>query len=302
MKFSVIVPVRDDPQVDDLLATLAAQRGAPPFEVLVALDGARREPRVPAGLPARLLRLPPRGPYPARNAAVREAAGQVLLFTDSDCLCPPDWIASAARFFEDEASGAVQGASRASDDSRLSRLIQLEYDRYVASHAGDGFRHFCNTRNFAIRARLAREYPLPEELPRGGDGVYGRILEKSAVALRYEPGWWIAHRHPASRWDEGRRAFAQGRDGALWSRKLGVDLFGGIGPEEPAGPGAWLLSRAGGGSARRALALALLPAAGLLAGLSAVFPGGAGAAAFSRFRRAAHLAGRLTGEASASTP
>jgi glycosyltransferase involved in cell wall biosynthesis len=303
VKVSVIVPVRDDPQVDDLLATLAAQRGAPPFEVLVALDGARREPRIPAGLPARLLRLPPRGPYPARNAAVREAAGQVLLFTDSDCLCPPDWIATAARFFDDEAAGAVQGASRASDDSRLSRLIQLEYDRYVTSHAGDGFRHFCNTRNFAIRARLAREHPLPEDLPRGGDGVYGRILEKAAVALRYEPGWWIAHRHPASRWDEGRRAFAQGRDGALWSRKLGVDLFGGTSPEEPAGPGAWLLSRAGGGgSARRVLALALLPAAGLLAGLSAVLPGGAGAATFSRFRRAAHLAGRLTGEASASTP
>jgi glycosyltransferase involved in cell wall biosynthesis len=303
LTISVIVPVRDDPRIDGLLASLAAQRGAPPFEVLVALDGARREPRVPPALPVRLLRLPPRGPYAARNSAIREAKGEVLLLTDSDCLCPPDWIATAARFFEDETTAAVQGASRASEDSRLSRLIQLEYDRYVASHATAGYRRFCNTRNFAIRAAIARELPLPEALPSGGDAVYGWLLERRASAIRFEPGWWIAHRHPTSRWDEGRRVFAQGRDGALWGRELGLDLFASPREEEPRGPGAWLLSRARGRpAARRAAALALLPAAALLAALSAVLPGDAGAGAFSRFRRAAHLAGRLSGEAKATAP
>jgi glycosyltransferase involved in cell wall biosynthesis len=302
VRISVIVPVRDDPRVDDLLASLAAQRDAPPFEVLVALDGARREPRVPTGLPVKLLRLPPRGPYPARNAAIREATGDLLLFTDSDCLCPPDWMATAARFFERDGSGAVQGASRASEDSRLARLVQREYDRYVESHANDGYRHFCNTRNFAIRTRIAREHPLPEVLPRGGDGVYGRMLERAAVALRYEPGWWIAHRHPTSRWDEGRRAFAQGRNGALWSRAIGANLFRGSAPDEPAGPGAWLLSHASGSLSGPILAAALLTVAVLLAASSAVLPGRAGEAAFSRFHRAAHLAGRLSAEARSAKP
>jgi glycosyltransferase involved in cell wall biosynthesis len=303
LTISVLVPVRDDPRIDGLLGSLAAQRGAPPFEVLVALDGARREPRVPPALPVRLLRLPPRGPYPARNSAIREAKGQVLLLTDSDCLCPPDWIATAAQFFEDETTAAVQGASQASEDSRLSRLIQLEYDRYVASHATAGYRRFCNTRNFAIRAAIARELPLPDALPRGGDGVYGWLLEKRAIAIRFEPGWRVAHRHPASRWDEGRRAFAQGRDGALWGHELGLDLFASARGQEPRGPGVWLLSRARGRpAARRAAALALLPAAALLAALSAILPGEAGAGAFSRFRRASHLAGRLSGEAKATAP
>ena len=132
---SVIVPVRDDPRVDGLLASLADQRAAPSFEVLIALDGARRKPRVPASLQARLLDLPARGPYAARNAAAREAAGTVVLFTDSDCLCPPDWIARAAGEFENRGVAALQGASVSSDRSRLSRYVQLEYDRYVASHA-----------------------------------------------------------------------------------------------------------------------------------------------------------------------
>ncbi len=299
------MPVRDDPRADGLLASLAAQRDAPDFEVLVAMDGSRREPRVPAVLPARLLRLPPRGPYPARNAAVREAKGEVLLFTDSDCLCPPDWIATAARFFEDESLMAVQGSSRASEESRLSRLIQLEYDRYVASHAAAGYRRFCNTRNFAVRAAVARELPLPDALPRGGDTVYGWLLERRDITIRYEPSWWVAHRHPASRWDEGRRAFAQGKNGALWSRELGLDLFGSAHADDsrPGGPGARLLSLTRGRPvARRAAALALLPAAALFAASSAVLPGRAGAGAFGRFRRAAHLAGRLSGEVMAKTP
>ena len=222
---SVIVPVRDDPRIDDLLASLALQAAAPDFEVLVAMDGSRREPLVPPGLPARLLRLPPRGPYPARNTAVAEAAGEVLLFTDSDCLCPPNWISVAGRFFEDEAVAVLQGASRAADDTRLSRFIQREYERYVASHAALGYRRFCNTRNFAIRTAIAREIRLPETLPRGGDGVYGRLLEERGVPIRYEAGWWVAHRHPESRLQEGRRAFSEGDDGARWARLAGLDLF-----------------------------------------------------------------------------
>lgn len=299
MRISVIVPVRDDKRIDGLLASLALQAAAPDFEVLVAMDGSTREPRVPPGLPARLLRLPPRGPYPARNAAVAEAAGQVLLFTDSDCLCPPDWVSLAGRVFESEAVAALQGASRASEDSRLSRFVQREYERYVASHAALGYRRFCNTRNFAIRAAVAREIPMPETLPRGGDGVYGRLLEERGIPIRYEAGWWVAHRHPASRLEEGRRAFSQGDDGARWARLAGLDLFAAEGNTGAPvrGPGAFLLHRLSSKrSVRRAASVSLLPVAATLAAASGILPEGPAARCFSLFRRACHLSGRLWGE------
>jgi len=299
VRISVIVPVRDDPRVDGLLASLAVQQGAPDFEVLVAMDGSRREPRVPPGLPVRLLRLPARGPYPARNAAVAEAAGDVLLFTDSDCLCPPDWISAADRLFESDSVAALQGSSRASDDSRLSRFVQREYERYVATQEALGYRRFCNTRNFAIRTAIAREVRLPETLPRGGDAVYGRLLEERGVPIRYEAGWWIAHRHPASRREEGRRAFSQGDSGARWARLAGLDLFAADGQASaPArGPGAFLLRHLPRRrSLRRAASVSLLPVAAALAAASGVLPEGPAARCFSLFRRACHLAGRLWGE------
>ncbi len=299
MKISVIVPVRDDPRIDDLLASLALQAAAPEFEVLLALDGSRREPLIPPGLPARLLRLPPRGPYPARNAAIAQASGDVLLFTDSDCVCPPDWISIAARFFANDAAAALQGASRAADTSRLSRFVQREYERYVESHAALEYRRFCNTRNFGIRTALAREIPLPEALARGGDGVYGRLLEANGVTIRYEPGWCVAHRHPTSCIREGRRAFSEGDDGARWARLSGLDLFGAENRPvvSPRGPGAFLLRHLPQKRPlRRLAAIALLPAAAALAAGSAALPEAPAGRCFSLFRRACHLSGRLWGE------
>ena len=294
-QISVIVPVRNDPRIDDLLVTLAAQSGAPAHEVLIALDGARREPRIPANLPARLLRLAAKGPYAARNAAAREAEGEVLLFTDSDCLCPPDWIARAAREFEDPALAALQGASVSSRRRRLWRYVQLEYERYVATYAAAGRRPFCNMRNFAVRSGIVRELPLPDRFPRGGDGMYGRWLEARGIRIRYEPDWAIEHRHPTLRWREAERAFAEGYYGALWKAAEGIDLFG---LPSTSGPGGRLLEATRGSpAARRAASALLLPVAALFAAASTVLPEAAGAAAFHRFRRAAHLAGRLAGEA-----
>ena len=304
MKISVIVPDRDDPRVDGLLVSLAEQRGAPDFEVLVAMDGSIREPRVPPGLPARLLRLPPRGAYAARNSAIREAAGEVLLFSDSDCVLPPDWVRTAARLFEDPSLEALQGASRASDDSRLSRFIQLEYERYVTSHAAHGYRRFCDTRNFGIRAEVARRVPMPEAFPRGGDGVYGRLLEARGISIRYEPDWWVEHRHLTSRRAEGRRAFDQGLNGARWVRAAGPNLFDDdhAASGHGRGPGAFLLTNLPRNrGVRLAASLALLPVAAALAAASGALPGRAGYRCFSLFRRACHLSGRLGGESESRT-
>jgi len=121
--------------------------------------------------------------------------------------------------------------------------------------------------------------------------VYGRWLEARGIVIRYAPDWAIEHRHPTTSWREGARAFEEGRDGARWEAAEGVDLFGGT---SASGPGAWLLEATRASpAAQRTASVALLPLAGLLAAASAVLPFAAGAAAFSRFRRAAHLAGRL---------
>ncbi len=293
---SVIVPVRDDPRVDDLLRSLDAQQGGPPFEVLVALDGSTREPRLPSTLTVRLLPGPHRGPAAARNRAIREARGDLLLLTDSDCLCPPDWVGNAVAEFGDPGLKVLQGGSVPAESTRLSLWIQREYERYVASHAATGFRHFCNTRNLALRRDVALAFPFRETFLRGSDGVYGLQLAQAGIPIRHSPAWAIAHRHPRSRWREGWVAFEQGRQGAHWA-SAGFELFAEPDTAPPRGPGAWLVREIPHSPAPRlAAGVGLLGLAMLLGAASAALSGGAGYRVFSRFRRAAHLAGRLVGE------
>jgi glycosyltransferase involved in cell wall biosynthesis len=101
---SVIVPVhRTRPQfVRECLASVAAQRGAPSWEIIL-VDDASGEAYV-EGLAetadrygATLLRLPEhRGPTAARNEGARAARGDHLLFLDSDDLLSDGMLAALA--------------------------------------------------------------------------------------------------------------------------------------------------------------------------------------------------------------
>lgn len=96
LQATVIIPTFEDwDRLQMCLNCLARQTVAPDlFEVIVANNNAS------GALPA-LLRLPANarvihatkpGSYAARNAALREAQGEVLFFTDSDCQPDRRWI------------------------------------------------------------------------------------------------------------------------------------------------------------------------------------------------------------------
>lgn len=102
---SVVVPYYDTPPAT-LARTLAAlERQTYPrrmFEVAIVDDGSRAPPEIPAGLAldVRTVRQERRGVgiARARNAGVRAAAHDIVLFLDSDMLPEAGWIAAHARW------------------------------------------------------------------------------------------------------------------------------------------------------------------------------------------------------------
>lgn len=95
-KVSVIVPVRDD--VDRLRQCLLLLKDqnypADSYEVIVINNASKDDirPAIPTETRFKLTYERRRGSYAARNAGVAVATGQILAFTDSDCLPHPDWI------------------------------------------------------------------------------------------------------------------------------------------------------------------------------------------------------------------
>src|ERR1044071_6513252 len=93
---SVIVPVwNDSARLDRCLRALEEQTYPGDLYEVVVVDNGSDEPLGPVierhGR-ASLVRETKPGSYAARNTGLAHARGEVVAFTDADCLPAPDWI------------------------------------------------------------------------------------------------------------------------------------------------------------------------------------------------------------------
>jgi GT2 family glycosyltransferase len=112
---SVIVPHYNDlPRLDACLAALGRQTYPPDrFEIIVADNASPQGQAAVAatiGGRAKLVIVGERGAGPARNGGVAASRGEILAFTDCDCLPDPDWLAEGVRALEQH--GFVGGGMR----------------------------------------------------------------------------------------------------------------------------------------------------------------------------------------------
>lgn len=136
---SVVIPAYAALEtIGELIASLAAQRGAPTYEVVVvdsSPDGGTEAAVRAAAAPHPALRLTyrrlARRAYPgvARNEGARLARAALLLFVDADCVAAPDLVARAAAALEagaSAASGAIALPRPASASARLRHLLEFK--------------------------------------------------------------------------------------------------------------------------------------------------------------------------------
>jgi GT2 family glycosyltransferase len=143
MRASVVVPTYKRPDlIARCLAALASQDLAPDsFEVIVADDAASPETRrrvesIAAGSrqAIRYLAVSGRhGPAAARNVGWRAARGEVVAFTDDDCIPDPGWLAAGV--------AAVEGGAAAATGRVAVPLpeVPTDYERDAAGLAGAEF-------------------------------------------------------------------------------------------------------------------------------------------------------------------
>ena len=132
---SVIIPAYNAART--LPATLAALRAqtipAAHLEVIVVDDGSTdATAAVAAAAGVRVVRRANGGPAAARNAGTDRARGEIVLFTDADCVPAPGWVAAMLAPFRDPAVVGVKGAYRTHQRSLVARFAQIEFlDRYA---------------------------------------------------------------------------------------------------------------------------------------------------------------------------
>ncbi len=130
-RVSVIVPhYRDLQGLDLCLAALATQTlSAADFEIIVADNASPEgEPAVQAAIAgrARMVTVAEKGAGPARNGGVAASRGEILAFTDSDCIPEPDWLAQGLRALAE--ADFVGGAMKVlvGDPARMTQAEAFE--------------------------------------------------------------------------------------------------------------------------------------------------------------------------------
>jgi len=104
MKFSIIIPTYNDwERLIKCLTALERQTlDKNEFEVIVVNNS--EEEGVPAGISlpegVQLVHEPTPGSYAARNKGVSIARGEIIAFTDSDCIPHKNWLANAEMHFK----------------------------------------------------------------------------------------------------------------------------------------------------------------------------------------------------------
>ena len=149
----------------------------------------------------RILHEPKPGSYAARNAGIRQAQGDVVVFTDADCLPTRDWLREGLEALRNQpdkigVAGAVRFLYRRQSAPNtwelLDSVLHIQQELYVKDN------HFGATANLFVRRNAFETVGLfREDLMSGGDREWGerafclgRQLGYAERAIVLHPARW----------------------------------------------------------------------------------------------------------------
>lgn len=138
MRITVVVPTHNRPDtLRQCLAALGSQTLAA-HEVIVVDDGpsGSAQTLIAGEFPeVHYLAQPHRGPASARNVGLRAATGEVVAFTDDDCVPPPDWLEQLAGGYARHPGVVGVGGGLIAPPTLLRSNVFAQYERYIYTHS-----------------------------------------------------------------------------------------------------------------------------------------------------------------------
>jgi len=192
---SIIIPVRNGEEtLGECLRSIRVQL-QDGDEIIVVDDGSRdRSAAIAESLQATVLRLPEtKGQCAARNQGLEAARGEIVVFTDADCIVHPRWMEKLLRPILTEGFDGAVGRIASVQNHWVARLVQAEFDERYVRMAERETIDFLNTGNCAFRKELLGEKAFDEELSWLEDVELSFRLAEAGYRMKFVPDACIDH-------------------------------------------------------------------------------------------------------------
>lgn len=201
LKISVIIPTFQDWDALKLCLNCLLKQDidAELFEIIVANNNSSADLPEDLNLPKNgcVIWEPKPGSYAARNAALRAAKGEMIFFTDSDCLPNCDWLSVGVKAFEMNKDVArLSGAIELFPTTGTWNAFSLFDNLFCLQQAKFARSGRAATANIAVRRTVFETVGTFRETAfSGGDMDWAARAQSAGIPLQYDPSMIV--RHPA---------------------------------------------------------------------------------------------------------
>jgi len=234
-RISVIVPVLNRERDIARCIESLLKVDYPSYEVIVVDNGSTDSTQETVSkYPVRLLVQEGGGGYAARNRGVAVAEGDIVAFTDSDCVVDTKWLKNLVRNYAEQEIGGVCGEilsykpdtviEQFSDIIGVNRVDLVgKIDRRRSELQRN--RHQFLSANFFTancsykKSVLSRLGGFDTDFPSAGDVEFGWRVLKANYKLIYDPEALVLHKHRSTLRGLIKLFFVYGKDQPLLLRK-----------------------------------------------------------------------------------
>src|SRR3990167_7072343 len=136
--------------------------------------------------------------YSARSRGVKEAKGELIAFTDSDCIASPDWLNNLVKEWNDESIGCFAGEILSYNPETL---VEIFSDRTgILRQKGTlscSYLPYTQTANSAYRREVFDKVGLfnPKLISGGDADLSWKMQKQTGLKIKFIPEAIVYHKH-----------------------------------------------------------------------------------------------------------
>ncbi len=226
---TIIVPVRNGEETIQPLLESLEKLDYDKVEVIVVDGNSTDKTReIVKNYPVKLVIENKKGLNVARNIGIKQSNGEIVAFTDADCIVPSNWITKIVENFKDPKVSCVGGSTKAlnSDfvsqyaDNSIVRLMPFFKKREELDKVKPFFRHPAGC-NMAYRRKVAEEIGyFDENIQYGFDEVeFADRICKAGYKMVLDPKVLVWHKHRSTLGKFLKQNFQYGKGSGLVLKK-----------------------------------------------------------------------------------